>query len=521
MTRPPEPSFLEKNLRLLAVHQPDLAGNLEARPPAADLEVVPSRSGPPVPVKRNISLHSRMDPEKEAAAWADSDEVRAAAQAPAVLVFGFGFGYHLEKLLDRAAEIAVFEPDPGVPRAACERVDLSRLIPRIRIFLKLEQIPGRLRSPAALLVHRPTGRLEPVALARLERFLQGHPVPEPFNRTSRKILVVPPLSGGSLPIARHAARALNDLGHRVVEPDWDRPDPNDPAGESDKNPEQIAARAETLVVETALSERPDLILALAQAPLTPKGLGRPRRAGIPAALWFVEDFRHFPYFRTVAPSYDYFFHIQGPAMEKELAALGPRHFHYLPLAADPALFRPLPPADVPDACRCDLSFMGAGYPNRREVFRTLLDYDLKIWGDGWDLDSPLGARVQNNGRRVSTEETVPIFNGARVNLNLHSSPSRPGLDPDGEFLNPRAFEIAACGAFQLVDRRRLADTHFRIGEELAVYDDPDDLRRQIDFYLARPDLRAEMGRRARARVLAEHTYAHRMRELVDFVAAHP
>ena len=50
-----------------------------------------------------------------------------------------------------------------------------------------------------------------------------------------------------------------------------------------------------------------------------------------------------------------------------------------------------------------------------------------------------------------------------------------------------------------------------------MFDDPSDLRRKIDYYLARAELRHDMAVRARGRVLAEHTYAHRMRDLIGRV----
>ena len=47
-----------------------------------------------------------------------------------------------------------------------------------------------------------------------------------------------------------------------------------------------------------------------------------------------------------------------------------------------------------------------------------------------------------------------VFNASRINLNIHSC-NGEGLDPEADFVNPRTFELAACGAFQLVDERCL------------------------------------------------------------------
>jgi spore maturation protein CgeB len=162
--------------------------------------------------------------------------------------------------------------------------------------------------------------------------------------------------------------------------------------------------------------------------------------------------------------------------------------------------------------------MGAGYPNRRTVFSDLLDYDLKIWGTEWDLDSRLGGRVQARGRRVSTEETALIFNAAKINLNLHSSVFVNGIDREGGFINPRTFEIASCGAFQLVDRRHPLGEHFDLQKEMAVFDHINELKEKINFFLNHPEKRNELADRARERVLAEHTYRHRMETMLHHIA---
>ena len=100
-----------------------------------------------------------------------------------------------------------------------------------------------------------------------------------------------------------------------------------------------------------------------------------------------------------------------------------------------------------------LSFVGAGYPNRQEFMQGLLDFDLKIWGSDWKLPSPLTPVIQDNAARVVEADIVKIFNASRINLNLHSSPFHQGINPDGDYLNPRIFDFSVAGAFQLVDWR--------------------------------------------------------------------
>jgi spore maturation protein CgeB len=91
------------------------------------------------------------------------------------------------------------------------------------------------------------------------------------------------------------------------------------------------------------------------------------------------------------------------------------------------------------------------------------------------------------------------------------------VNPDGDFVNPRTFEIAACGGFQLVDRRSGLADFFRIGEEVACFEDLEELRGKIAHYLAHPEEREAVAERGRLRALRDHTYERRMETMIGFM----
>ncbi|MBM4286517.1 MAG: glycosyltransferase family 1 protein, partial [Deltaproteobacteria bacterium] len=130
---------------------------------------------------------------------------------------------------------------------------------------------------------------------------------------------------------------------------------------------------------------------------------------------------------------------------------------------------------------------------------------------------PLGPMVQDGGARVPEAEAVKIFNAGRINLNLHSSPYCRGINPGGDYLNPRVFDLAACGAFQLVDRRSQLEEFFIPEVELAAFGSLQEARNQADYYLAHEEERREVGRRSRERCLREHTYTVRLAEALALV----
>ncbi len=342
-----------------------------------------------------------------------------------------------------------------------------------------------------------------------------------------RVLVVLPFYGGSLPIGRYVAKALEDVGClvRVFEA------PGFYGAFSALSELKVTmARQEylensylQLVSQAILAQvetfEPNLVLCLAQAPMTRQALKRLRKDQVATAMWFVEDHRLFAYWSAYAPLYDVFAVIQKDDFFGKLKEIGAENPLYLPLAALPELHRPTPlTPEERKTYGADISFLGAGYPNRRVMFLDFLKYDFKIWGTEWEGAERLLPRVQMNGRRIPPEEAVKIYNAAKINLNLHSSVKAGRHVGHGDFVNPRTFELAACGAFQLTDKRSLMPELFAEGE-LALFETPEQLLEMTDYFLERPDERESFAQKARARVLADHTYQHRMRTLLDFVRA--
>ena len=512
----------EKNLRALAAADARTAAWVDEARADPALSIVLSRSGEPVPRLGGRALHSAYHPEREGGAFAEG-----ARPGGTVVVFGFGFGYHLDALARGGARVIAVEPSAATLKAAMETRDLSALIAAITIIPpdRLEEtlegtdysrFTWRDLGPYPDLYRDERDRIAQIPLARAVAALRAY-----------RIMVIGPAHGGSVTTARFAASALGSLGfevdfvdntvHHAEYQTIEGVTPN-PAHRGALRTmfvnylgERVAARADHW--------RPDLILALAQAPLTAPILERLKALGVPLAFWFVEDFRTLTYWPQVAPHYDYFFCIQKGEFIERLAALGSPFASYLPQAADPSVHRPLAlTAAEREQYGAPVSFMGAGYPNRRKFFERLLDTPLALWGTEWDLATPLGQRVRNANRRLAPEEYVKIFNATQVNLNLHSSLTSEGVDPVGDFLNPRVFEIAACGAFQLVDRRRALGEMFEEGSEIAAFGDLDELRAKLSHYLDRPEERAALAAAGRRRVLAGHTFAHRMAKIINIVA---
>lgn len=515
-------NLFNENLKLLRDHDPALAHRIESTKNSDAVQVIVSKDGHPVPRVGNVNLHSTYRPKDEAVRAVSDFTVKGGLQN---VVYGLGFGYHVAELLNRyySRSITVIEPSLELFHAFLSAVDLKPFLPRTR-FLIAEPSPKILArcKPEKwnILRHLPSVRISQDYFNRLE---SGRDLSGTLKTSSLRILVVNPIYGGSLPTARFCAEALKNLGHHVASVECDKFADGFLSLDgitSDKPNSQALSNIfmhmmGEMTAAKAADFRPDLILALAQAPLTPDAIQKLKMLQVPVAFWFVEDFRTLPYWKDVAASYDHFFTFQQGEFLDQLQSHGAKNVYYLPQGCISDVHRPLAlTAEEQKNYGTDLSFMGAAYYNRRKTFPQLLDHDFKIWGTGWELESALGQRVQNENKRVSSEETVKIYNGAKIHLNLHSSTFHESINPEGDFVNPRTFEIAACDGFQLVDERsELADL-FRTGEEIITFESIADLREKIAYYLAHEDERQLIARKGRERVLSEHTMEHRMTELL-------
>ncbi|GAB4361440.1 MAG: glycosyltransferase [Deltaproteobacteria bacterium] len=492
------------------------------------------REGLPVPRLHGKTIHSMIDPREEARRFLD----RACQQAglregDPVILLGNGFGYFAESALERGLRPVVFEPCRELFRGFVEHRDPAPLLGSVPFFL-LEDPADLYRSGS----HRKYLESETAVLALPYLSWLRPGFAEGVERTAKairdadgaiyRVSVVSPLCGGSWEISKYAANGFRAAGYPVDFVDVSGfgavPDAlrayhagGDHAALS-RALQEFYTWCSAQILERVERFDSAVVFVLAQAPLDPEHLRKMRDDGRRVVFWFVEDHRLFRYWEETAARYDLFFRIQKGAFPRELSQAGQMRSHYLPPAADETIFHPGPLSEEDaDTYGSPLSFLGAGYYNRRRFFNLLLSRPFKIWGTGWPQNEPLYRHVQKGGKRVDSLEASKIFRGTQVNLNLHSSTSHEGVNPFGDFVNPRTFEIAACSAFQLVDHRSLLPDLFLPGEEIVCFSGREDFLEQVDHYLSRPEERSAFGAAGRERVLREHTYRDRMREAMEAI----
>ncbi|WP_127533305.1 CgeB family protein [Paenibacillus kobensis] len=281
------------------------------------------------------------------------------------------------------------------------------------------------------------------------------------------------------------------------------------------------------MAEQALLIRPDFVLVLNGLHVFPDDhltqVDTIRAAGIRTIIWFADD----PYVTAdtviVAPRYD-------TVLTHEMSTIplyrefGCTDVHYLPLAVHPALFKPLRVGTQYDS---DVCFIGQAFWNRVEMFDAIAPQlaGLKVFiaGGLWNRLTQYDqlSRFIRHGW-LPVEESVAYYNGARIVINLHrttdaGSDNKNMFQYPGLSINPRTYEIAACGTLQLTDVRADLAAYYRPGFELDTFQDARELGDKIKFYLEHEDARRAVAIRGLARTLRDHTYSSRIDQFMQLL----
>lgn len=146
---------------------------------------------------------------------------------------------------------------------------------------------------------------------------------------------------------------------------------------------------------------------------------------------------------------------------------------------------------------------------RLDCVLRIMDFDPLIVGDpGWHelLKGRDGWRYHSE---LSYYSDLPDFYPlSDINFNCTSQQMKGAV-------NQRVFDVPCCGAFLLTDHRRQMEELFEPGREIVSYSHPDEIPGLVEKYLNAPDERRRIAEAARKRVLAEHTYDHRMTNLIE------
>jgi spore maturation protein CgeB len=202
----------------------------------------------------------------------------------------------------------------------------------------------------------------------------------------------------------------------------------------------------------------------------------------------------------------------GPILQRLERQYGSPMARALYCAVDADLYQPRALAT-----RWHLGYMGTYSPDRQQVLQELLLEPASRWREARMVVAgpqyPAAMQWPANVERI--EHLAPrahpaFYNQQAFTLNL----TRANMVHAGYSPSIRLFEAAACGCPVISDWWEGLNNFFTIGEEILVADSPEKTLEYL-FDLSAQD-REAIGKRARARVLSEHTALHRAGELEDY-----
>ena len=195
-----------------------------------------------------------------------------------------------------------------------------------------------------------------------------------------------------------------------------------------------------------------------------------------------------------------------------LLELGARRAEAVFWGADPEFFQPRRVEKT-----SDVFFYGYGDKFRRDWMAALVGEPSR---SAPELDFVLGGRdFQGDIGRARLIGDVPFnafaqaISAARINLNI----TRRSHATVTASATARPFELAAAGAAIVSNPYAGIERWFEPGEELLVVSTAEEALTTYRRLLDDPGEAEAMGARARERVLDEHTYAHRARQLLKLV----
>jgi Glycosyl transferases group 1 len=260
--------------------------------------------------------------------------------------------------------------------------------------------------------------------------------------------------------------------------------------------------------------RPDVVLSILcwGEPLAPESLAY--ASGAVRIGWLMDDPFGYEASRldTLLQSFDRLFSVDDGWGDNVERMIG-RRPEWLPCGADPHSHGPSGCGEIEPDLNGTIVFVGSsciGHPTgvyRQALLASLEGLPVAVFGDtGW---ISAGSRVPNfyRGGPVCSERANRIYASAAIALNFHHPQFRRGT-------SLRTFALCCSGAFQVADWREGLDCWLRPGVELETFRTPHELRALAERYLSDAPGRRRIAAAGRARVLAEHTYRHRMETML-------
>jgi spore maturation protein CgeB len=191
--------------------------------------------------------------------------------------------------------------------------------------------------------------------------------------------------------------------------------------------------------------------------------------------------------------------------------------YYWQHAMDPAKHMGEPTEEDAKVLAHDVVFVGTGFRERIDLLKGVNwdGIDLGLYGTWELLGSRSHLRKYVRGGLTDNKTTAALYRRAKIGLNLHRTSMGYGNKTmhitHAESMNPRCYELAACGLFFLTDRRAEVDEVF--GGIMPTFETPAQLERLVRQYLTNDEARQRIAAEL-PRLVAGHTFDARVTQLI-------
>ncbi len=254
-------------------------------------------------------------------------------------------------------------------------------------------------------------------------------------------------------------------------------------------------------LEMALRHQVDVVLTISGRLLHTDILILMKRAGLRVASLFTESPYDMEYESQMAAIVDGCWTNERIAVP-DLRTVNPNS-GYLPHGFHPERHFPGSHVLFPDAAKHDVVFVGSGFPERITWFNAIdwSGINLGLYGSwhGLGLTPAIEACVKDGP--VTNQFASALYSKAAIGLNLYRSSKGFVLGAEhkatsrrithAESLSPRAYELAACGAFHLSEFR--AEVPEVFGNLVPTFSTPAEASTLIRQWLSDPEGRARVA----------------------------
>lgn len=208
------------------------------------------------------------------------------------------------------------------------------------------------------------------------------------------------------------------------------------------------------------------------------------------------------------PMFDHIL-VSSPGWIEPFQRLGGKQVDYLPFAADTVIHKPVV-SETKEPYQ--IAFVGTWRLERELFLEQFCDLDLAVWGSSyWRSRTKAGSPLKHKwvGKSLAYEDFPQACSNTKIMINLIDGHTWPGP-------NMRCFELAGCGAFQLVTRTPTVSEIFSEGTNIECFETIEEARSKIDHYLRNDEGRMRIAQAGRQLILdRNHTYTSRAESIIQ------